>query len=205
MNGEAYEGAEIDVTEPVTIVVTAEDGETTETYTLTVTATAPSADNTVKVTVDEAEAVAGEEGALTAEAADPASITLALELPAGATATVNGEAYTEALTEFDATEAVKIVVTAENGETAEYTLTVTKKSDEEPTPAPITKDDVSDNLPSWAEEQILTVLNKDIMSSTDPNSDKIVFSPSMTMTREQFAVIVCKLYGVDYNTFEVVN
>ncbi|WP_322176392.1 cadherin-like beta sandwich domain-containing protein, partial [Acutalibacter caecimuris] len=94
VNGEAYEGAEISVEEPVAIEVTAEDGETKNTYTLTVTATAPSTEAEITgLTVNGKAVEAGEDGTYAAEVEelDVEAIEVAVEVSEGATYEITNE------------------------------------------------------------------------------------------------------------------
>ena len=175
--------------EAVAVEVTAQDGKTTKTYQLVVTTKKPSSENTItELTVDGIAATIAEE-AITAEAENPASVTLDITLPEGAIAKVGDVEYTAGMT-VDATEAVTIVVTAEDGTEKTYTLTVTKKA-EQPKPG---LDDVND-VPAdhWAAEAIADILSRGIMT---PNS-KGNFRPNETVSRGMFAVMMCQLYGVN--------
>ena len=135
------------------------------------------------------------EEAITAEAEDPASVTLELTLPEGATAKVGETEYTAGMT-VDATEAVTIVVTAEDGTEKTYTLTVSKKSSE-PTPSPSPKpglDDVNDvEANDWFAQYVANVLERGIMSADSKGN----FRPGEKVTRSQFAVMMCNLNGVN--------
>ena len=184
-----------DVSKEVKITVTAEDGTTKNEYTLIATIKPKSNDATLTgVSVDGVAATIAEE-AITAEAEDPASVTLELTLPEGATAKVGETEYTAGMT-VDATEAVTIVVTAEDGTEKTYTLTVSKKSSE-PTPSPSPKpglDDVNDvEANDWFAQYVANVLERGIMSADSKGN----FRPGEKVTRSQFAVMMCNLNGVN--------
>ena len=184
-----------DVSKEVKITVTAEDGTTKNEYTLIATIKPKSNDATLTgASVDGVAATIAEE-AITAEAEDPASVTLELTLPEGATAKVGETEYTAGMT-VDATEAVTIVVTAEDGTEKTYTLTVSKKSSE-PTPSPSPKpglDDVNDvEANDWFAQYVANVLERGIMSADSKGN----FRPGEKVTRSQFAVMMCNLNGVN--------
>lgn len=107
-----------------TIVVTAEDGTTTKTYTInfTVATTASSEKELFNVTIDgKLITLTDGQGSLTVyKNTDVTAMTVAFELSDKATAS-----FTSGST-HDFTNPLVITVTAQNGTTANYTLTVTK-------------------------------------------------------------------------------
>ena len=100
--------------------------------------------------------------------------------------TVNGTAYTAGM-EIDLTTAAKIVVTAEDGTTAEYTLTAVVGADPQPWTNPYT--DVKDG--DWFYDAVKYVNQNGLMEGTSANK----FSPRSDLTRGMFAQILYNAAG----------
>ncbi len=100
--------------------------------------------------------------------------------------TVNGTAYTAGM-EIDLTTAAKIVVTAEDGTTAEYTLTAVVGADPQPWTNPYT--DVKEG--DWFYDAVKYVNQNGLMEGTSANK----FSPRSDLTRGMFAQILYNAAG----------
>ena len=100
--------------------------------------------------------------------------------------TVNGTAYTAGM-EIDLTTAAKIVVTAEDGTTAEYTLTAVVGADPQPWTNPYT--DVKEG--DWFYDAVKYVNQNGLMEGTSATK----FSPRSDLTRGMFAQILYNAAG----------
>lgn len=116
--------------------------------------------------------------------------TLAIEVSPMATVTVNGAAYLNTLP-IDLSEPATIVVTAEDGTEATYTLTVTFSDD---TPDPEKPSDKYTDLDKVTNDtmrdKVKAAIDMGIMGST--SSTAYVFAPKADIGRKDIAVIIAR-------------
>ncbi|NBJ90948.1 S-layer homology domain-containing protein [Acutalibacter sp. 1XD8-36] len=108
----------------------------------------------------------------------------------GAAVAVNGERYLESLP-VDLTKPVTIVVTAEDGTEATYTLTVTFSDDTPDPDKPSSKfEDLDKVTNDTMRDFVKRAIDMGIMGSTSTTAN--VFSPKAIVSRKDFAVIIAR-------------